>query len=506
MINSQNNSLWGKKRWGYWCVVVFLFLTGLGIRLFDLTDLPLDFHPTRQLRSAIIARGIFAQMQPFADEDKQTAVLQSMNSLEAYEPPIFETITAFTYRLAGGEYLWISRIYASLFWMVAALFLFLLLRRWNYQDGALIGLGIFLFAPFLVQASRSFQPDPFMVMWIAVLLYVLDRYIEKPTWKWAVISGLVGGMAVLVKVVAGLFVGPVLLLVLLSRFGLMDSVKSLKLWVMAGLVVLPPAIYYLVLLGGRSGGFFASWTVSFLHLLVDSSFYADWLHMLDSLFSLTLVVIALAGTFLYNRQPNRMVLGLWMGYILYGLISPFQFVTHTYYHLPMALLLMLGVTPIADVFLKSMRSATFISRTAVLILMLAVSGYYLYISRSVLVVDNFRAESIEWQQIGKVMPRDGSVIALTQDYGNRLMYFGLVKPAEYWPTTSGQNLSEAKGKGNKDFEDTYAKLTNGMRYFLVTALGQLDSQPDLKAKLSEYQVVNGGSGYILYDLTQPVLP
>ena len=37
-------------------ILFTLFVLGAGIRLVDLTDEPLDFHPTRQLRSAIIAR------------------------------------------------------------------------------------------------------------------------------------------------------------------------------------------------------------------------------------------------------------------------------------------------------------------------------------------------------------------------------------------------------------------------------------------------------------------
>ena len=51
--------------------ILLILGLGLAIRLFDLTDLPLDFHPTRQLRSAIIARGMYAEMQPFPD-DKAT--------------------------------------------------------------------------------------------------------------------------------------------------------------------------------------------------------------------------------------------------------------------------------------------------------------------------------------------------------------------------------------------------------------------------------------------------
>ena len=44
-----------------------LLLLGLGIRLYDLTDAPLDFHPTRQLRGALIAPGIYYRWLPHAD-------------------------------------------------------------------------------------------------------------------------------------------------------------------------------------------------------------------------------------------------------------------------------------------------------------------------------------------------------------------------------------------------------------------------------------------------------
>ena len=39
--------------------LVMIFGAALAIRLYDLTDLPLDFHPTRQLVSFIKARGLY---------------------------------------------------------------------------------------------------------------------------------------------------------------------------------------------------------------------------------------------------------------------------------------------------------------------------------------------------------------------------------------------------------------------------------------------------------------
>ncbi|HPD63589.1 MAG TPA: hypothetical protein PLP77_09355, partial [Anaerolineaceae bacterium] len=42
-------------------LLIFL-LAGLGVRLIDLDDLPLDFAATRQLHSFIMARGLFYEL------------------------------------------------------------------------------------------------------------------------------------------------------------------------------------------------------------------------------------------------------------------------------------------------------------------------------------------------------------------------------------------------------------------------------------------------------------
>ncbi len=385
-------------------------------------------------------------------------------------------------------------------------FLAWLLKRWKYQQGVWVGLGIFLFTPFLVQASRSFQPDPLMVLAIAAFVGSLDRFTEKQNWKWAIITALIGGAAILIKAFAGLFVVCVTAIGLIGLYGWSKAIKSRKCWLIAAGVSLPAAIYYLLILGGRSGGFIESWTLAFSHLWADPSFYADWLHMIDSLYSLPVFILALVGTWFLSDRPRNMTLGLWLGYFLYGLSSPFQFVTHSYYHLPLAILIFIGITPLVNLVMQSLATQSTRTQLAVIAILVAISGYYLWVSRSILIVTDYRSEKAGWEKISTSLPRDGSFIALTQDYGNRLMYFSLVKPAEYWPTTSGQNLSAARGKGDKDFDTTFAKLTEGKKYFLVTAMGQLDDQPALKNRLSQFTQTSSGDGFVIYNLEQPLSP
>ena len=53
--------LFERSRPLFWLMIAVIVVVGLAIRLYDLTDLPLDFHSTRQMHSALIARGMYYQ-------------------------------------------------------------------------------------------------------------------------------------------------------------------------------------------------------------------------------------------------------------------------------------------------------------------------------------------------------------------------------------------------------------------------------------------------------------
>ena len=50
------------KKWVLYLALLIAFGLGLAIRLYDLTDAPLDFHPTRQLHSAVMSRGCITKI------------------------------------------------------------------------------------------------------------------------------------------------------------------------------------------------------------------------------------------------------------------------------------------------------------------------------------------------------------------------------------------------------------------------------------------------------------
>ncbi|MFQ5615936.1 MAG: ArnT family glycosyltransferase, partial [Anaerolineales bacterium] len=200
-------------------VFILVFLLGLALllRLTDLKDPPLAFNPTRQLRSAIIARGIYYTSLPGANPETRRIAVAHQRSMVTYEPPILETIVAAVYRLMGGEYVWVARVINSVFWLIGGIALFDLARRMTSDWGALVGVGFYLILPLSVFASRSFQPEPGMTMWIILAIYALYRWGENPSWEWALLAGITAGIGALTKIVAAFFIGPAAIAVVLGQ-------------------------------------------------------------------------------------------------------------------------------------------------------------------------------------------------------------------------------------------------------------------------------------------------
>src|SRR5260221_8857395 len=169
-------------------VLLFIFGLALGIRLYDLTDLPLDFHPTRQLLSVIKARGLYYETQPDGISTAQLEAGIQMAQLKAgVEPVIFERLVAFTYRFMG-EKIWIARIYSALFWLIGGVFLFLLVQELVSFDGSLLATTYYLFFPYAIFASRSFQPDPLMVMLIIIFCWMFRQWIRTSAWQYVLLA------------------------------------------------------------------------------------------------------------------------------------------------------------------------------------------------------------------------------------------------------------------------------------------------------------------------------
>jgi ABC-type transporter lipoprotein component MlaA len=68
------------------------------------------------------------------------------------------------------------------------------------------------------------------------------------------------------------------------------------------------------------------------------------------------------------------------------------------------------------------------------------------------------------------------VVALTQDYGSRLAYWGWQNTV-VWPYLGDFEYRQVRG-GSLEFEEAFEKLTEGNTFFLVTDFAELDRQPE----------------------------
>jgi hypothetical protein len=321
---------------------------------------------------------------------------------------------------------------------------------------------------------------------------------EEQTWRWAIPGALFAGLAVLVKLVIVFLVAGAAIAVVLTVFG-WRFWRSAQVRAMFGLMVAPATGYYVLAHPGRSTEYFFSWTVQLIRLITSPHFYSDWLGYVGSLFGLTLLGLSMVGTCLAPPRARSLLVGLWIGYLLYGLVLPFQMLTHSYYHLQLVPVVALGLAPVIQVVIDKASGLERAWRMALLLVMLTFVGYESWAARSALVAEDFRQAPSLWADISRAIPDDADVIALTQDYGFDLMYWGWRK-VDLWPLNT--DLAEFKNS-SRDLAARFSGLTAGHHYFLITAFGQLESQPELQKILEGYTVAAQGPGYILYDLQQP---
>ena len=484
-----------------------LFLTALVVRLIDFKEPPLDYHPTRQLRGALISREIYYQWQPSADRAVRESSIDAAQGEPKYEPPLLEGLVALSYLVTGGEHLWLARIWSIFFWLVGGVFIYKLGRRITSSDGGLVSAAYYLFLPFGVLASRSFQPDPLMVMLLTMTAYSLIRWSDLRTWRWAVLTGLVAGLTVLVNGRPAPIVGLMLVGVILTLGPIRRLIREPQVWAMVGLAAVLPAVYYVGFTGEGSLGWISAYSTGMAGLLRDPSLYARWFLFLDELVYMGLALVGVAGIALLARTAKGLLIGLWIGYVIYGLALPYTIYTHDYYNLPIVPIIALCLAPIGSLLLERMSRLRREWKVFVIAIAVFGVGYQAWLARTALLATDYRSEPLGWVKMGRELPRDGSIIALTHDYGARVAYYGWRRVA-LWPTRQDFAFYQLQGRNTAgDFDSEFEQRTRGYDYFLVTLLGELDEQVALKEKLvDEFPLAIDGDGYLLFQLRSDATP
>lgn len=488
-----------------WTVLLALSLVGgFAIRMIDLTDLPLDFAPTRQLFSALKARGMYYQYVTDIPEAQRETVI-ALGRVGDFEPPVLETIVSQTYRITG-EHLWIVRIYSSLFWILGGLALYLLVREMTSNGPALISVLFYLFNPFGVQASRAFQPDPLMVALVIYYLWALFRWQNTRAWKWAILAGLFGGLALFVKNVSIFFIAGALAGVVFGILGLKQAIRSLQIWALGVLILLPSVIYSLfssATSSALSGYFYMQFHPE---MWIDPAFYFRWEYVINYITGFGTTLLAVLSIFIADKKRERPVLaGLWIGYVLFGLVFSYATYTHYYYQEFLIALVAISIGQALKLFFDRFlqQSPGLLPRVVLVGLVLGGLSVQAWYSRNTFINNEYRHEAAFWAEIGDVLGHNASVVGLTQDYGYRLAYWGYQNSVA-WLTSDDINARYLAGIDIDPLE-LFQQDTEGKQYFLVTMFGEFDNQPVIKDLLyANYPIYAETDEYIIFDLQHPL--
>ena len=501
-----NGSFFGRSSLFLGLTLFVIFSFGLGIRLYDLTDPPLDFHSTRQLRSAIIARGLYYSNLDNAPDWQRERAQGQLESHNLIEPPVFEATAAIVYRMVGSDDVWIARILASIFWLIGGVALYFLARDMTSPDGGVIAAAFYMFVPFGIIASRSFQPDPLMVMFILLALWGIYLWYQKPNWKTAILAGILAGAALFVKAVALFFVlVPFAGLLIVGR-GFKKSLKDPQVWMIGTLTVLPMLAYHfygVYILGSLESQFEGRF---FPEMWTDPTFYARWIGIASSFVGYGSILGSFLGVLLFSSAARRAIgISLWLGYVMYGMTFPYHFITHSYYHLPLIPVVAISLAPLAAVAMRPVNQLKPLALVRLAFLGILFAGMLgkAWDARTDLASQDFRHEPAYWEEIAALIGNESSVVALTHDYGNRLAYYGWITPKVWLPQGHLEKYRELRGGAPIDVQEWFAEITDNRDFFLVTLMKQLEKQPELEELLfTNYAIYAEGDGFVIFDLNQ----
>jgi len=488
-----------KKIGMIWLLVILI--CGLGIRLFELTEPPLDFAVTRQLRSALISRGLYYPHAENAQEwQREMAEKQGRHSM--IEPTIMESIVAATYRLAGGEYVWIARIYSIIFWVLGGIALFFLVKEMVSHDGAYLALAYYLFVPFGIIASRSFQPDPLMTALIVFSWWTFYRWYRTSTWKWALLAGIFTGAALLVKSTAVFFLIFGFAGLVLSKEKIGKLIQDTQVWVIVILSSIPVLFYHLygVFVVGSLGQQFQG--RFFPEMLRELNYYILWKDAVAAVTGHELILVAaiLGLLFFVRKKELGFLLGIWFGYILCCLFFTYHITTHYYYHLPvipLTAVLLAGLFEVLNNNLK-IRGAIPLTRIGLGVALLIGMGGGYYILQK----DDYRNEPYYYNKVADFVGRESKVVTLSQDYGNRIAFYGWIKPKD-WKAFKNNDQTPILDSGMDPFEEYFREVTAGFDYFIITRIKEFQRQEQLFDFLYEnFDILEEGDGYIIFDFNK----
>ncbi len=513
-----------------------MFALALLVRLYHITAMPDDYHPARQYRCASIARSFYLSGQPGAEH----ASAQNKHFQDGLlEPPIMEMAAVVGYKLLGGEKLWFPRVLSILFWLAGGYWLFRLAVELSGRTAALFTLAFFLFVPYAILGSRSFQPEPLMVALIIATVYGSHRYFQQPSARRLLALASLAAFTILIKPTSVFAICSVFFCLSIYHSGWKLALTRPALYLFGLIAMLPSLAYYgwgLLHVAKLQD----QMSISFVpQLFVHLSYWSGWLKMIGRTAGIIPFVLALAGLCFFSKDHRRMlVVALFLGYLAYGLVFNYHIHTHDYYSLQLLPIVALALGPILAVLSAIACDQWRVSPSRLIIpvvlvfALLAVGGFWFKYSNlkrvdagikdqlksSMLLVglsqkvfmfvnpgyygfDQARADE---EKIGVLVNHSQKTVLLTRDNSLPIIYNAGIS-GKVWPSHSEIQFQtdfthRAMLTAAHRYEQFFQPLAP--EYFIITEFEDYTNQPDLKAFLEANFPVHASENkrYLIFQL------
>ena len=529
-------------------IIGFLFITAFGIRLYHIDKPPLDFAEVRQYHSVRVARAYYFETLKSIPEWRREVARLNMQRIVLLEPRIVERIASFAYRIAGGEHIWIPRVLSSIFWLIGGIFLYLIAKKIVSTDTALFSTAFYLFIPFGISAGRSFQHDPMMLMMFLFSLFLILRYYEKPTIYGLLLTAIISALAMLIKPVCMFIIFGVFISLAIYKQGIRKSVISQNFLIFAVVSLLPAVIYYGYGILSNVGHLRLQAKFSIQpHLLLHPYFWKGWLIMIGRVVGFIAFIGAIFGALKFRQGlPRALLIGLWTGYFIFGIVFTQHISTHDYYQLQFIPVVALSLGPIGAMVMNRLANQRWLAAVLGILLVAVVLGIGLNIDQmkwkniapdvkskfkilgAIVGINpqfikflnpDFEKEVRIAQEIGKIVSHSTNTIFLVSNHSKHLSYHGELSGFP-WPTS--RDIRNRKLEGLQkfsveecfDFEKGYTifclahpppYLKYSPEYFIVTYLQDFEEQTDLKDFLNRnFPILVQNDDYLIFDLRKRI--
>lgn len=509
------------------CVLLLLlFGAAFGLRLWNIDHSP---WAIREIFSCTIVRGYYFEHNDSLPQWRRQIAERNWRKMHMVEPRVMERLTFWGYCLLGGEYFWFPRLISVCCWIGGGFFVYLLCLRVFPFWPSLVSAAFYLFLPYGIVAGRCFQPDPMMVMFFAAALYGMLRYLNRPSRWYLIFAAFCAGAAIFVKL-------PCLFLIFGAIAGLFfysaDIRKLFLRWdfiLFYAIALAPAAIYYGsgLLFSGFSP--YQTGTHFKPYLLLEPSYWLGWLAMIGRSIGLVPFLVGLLGVFVCPKGLLRgLLVGLWIGYIIYGLVFSYAIHTHAYYQLPFVPVIAIGLCSIASLIFRRFRffpgwrllavGLVVVTIGSIFFVYNAANGRYKDFVGShwqgrigqlsawtgcVSLVDEFFVDNCHHvevaRQIGDLLGHSAEVLILAdRPLAN---FFHCEISGLRWPTERRIQRARIDGKEVLSAERWLDRLRDQIsaKYFVVANFCKASDIGIILKR--DYEVFAEGDGFVIYDIT-----